>query len=483
PGASRGETLKIVVELASGAVAPAARALLLVRDLAGQGRLLDCVPDEHQLLQGGAVHRLEMRLKTSKPAGTVKERLLAMSDVFRVSCMIERPQPVRREEREQTVRVRTGLLDEFINLAGELITNRYMLQAAFAENRPQDLKLGLDHLSRLITDLHHHVLQVRMMPVSSVTGRLSRQVRDLERRTGKSVGLRIEGEEVELDRAILEALADPLMHMVRNAIDHGIETAGEVVVSASREKDLVLIEVRDDGRGLDPEAIRRKAVERGLLSAAQAQTIAERELFQLICVPGFSTAAEITETSGRGVGMDVVKSAVEQFGGTLQIGSTAGAGTRIQIHLPLSVAIIRVLLVGCEGKTVGIPLTRVLRTLEVTREDIRSSGRQKMIRLGNELVPLLSMRKILQLSHQPMSGAIQVVISEVRGRKVGLVVDQLIGQREAFVKSLAFPLDRLAGIGGATTLGDGSIVFIIDPQSLLENPAADRKVQPTGGHA
>ncbi len=482
PEAASEETLRIVVELAYGAVAPAARALLMVRDLAGQGRLLNSVPDEQELLQGGAVQRLELRLKTSRPAATVKERLLAMPDVARVSCVVERPQPVRRDARERTVRVRTGLLDQFINLAGELISNRYMLQAAFAENRVQDLKLGLDQLTRLITDLHHQVLQVRMMPVASITGRLPRQVRDLERKTGKSVSLHIEGEEVEMDRAILEALADPLMHMVRNAIDHGIEAAGELVVSASREKDLVLIEVRDNGLGLDPEAIRRKAVERGLLSPAQARSTADRDLFQLICVPGFSTAAEVTETSGRGVGMDVVKSVVEQLGGTLQIISAAGAGTRIQLYLPLSVAIIQVLLVECEGKTVAIPLTRVLRTLEVTREEIRSSGRQKVVRLGDELVPLLSVRKILQLPHRPMSGSIPAVISEVRGRKVGLVVDRLVGQREVFVKSLSFPLDRLAGISGATTLGDGSIVFIIDPQTLLEEQAAGSKLRSAGGN-
>ncbi|WP_432821594.1 chemotaxis protein CheA [Trichloromonas sp.] len=483
PEVSGEETLRIVVELVSGAVAPAARSLLMIRDLAGQGRLLSCVPDEQALLQGGAVQRLELRLVTSRAATAVKERLLAMPDVARVSCVVERPQPVRRDDRERTVRVRTGLLDQFINLAGELITNRYMLQAAFAENRPQDMKLGLDQLTRLITDLHHHVLQVRMMPVSSITGRLPRQVRDLERKTGKSVSLRVEGEEVELDRAILEALADPLMHMVRNAIDHGIETEGELVVSASREKDLVLIEVRDNGRGLDPEAIRRKAVERGLLSVPQARSMADRDLFQLVCVPGFSTAAEVTETSGRGVGMDVVKSVVEQLGGTLQILSAKGAGTRIQLYLPLSVAIIKVLLVECEGKTVAIPLTRVLQTLELTREDIRTSGRQKVIRLGDELVPLLSVRKILQLPHRPMSGAIPAVISEVRGRKVGLVVDRLVGQREAFVKSLAFPLDRLAGISGATTLGDGSIVFIIDPQSLLDEQAAGNRLRSAGGNS
>jgi two-component system chemotaxis sensor kinase CheA len=358
-----------------------------------------------------------------------------------------------------------------------------MLQSASREEQWPMIREGLDQLNRLISDLHHHVLQVRMMQLKSITGHLPRLVRDLCRKSGKDIQLRMEGEEVELDRAILEELADPLVHMVRNAVDHGIETTGEVTVTARREKDLVLLQVADNGRGMDAGIIRKKAVERGLLSPAQAKALRERDLLQLVCHPGFSTAEKVTETSGRGVGMDVVKSAAESLGGTLEISSEPGRGTRVLLKLPLSVAIIQVLLVECSGHTLAIPITRVLRTLVISREEIRSSGRQMVLRQGEDVIPLLSLRKILRLPARPSAGSIPVVITEIHGRKAGLVVDRLSGQREVFVKSLAFPLDRLSGISGATVLGDGSVVFIIDPQSLLEELAGSPGARPPGEHS
>jgi two-component system chemotaxis sensor kinase CheA len=289
------------------------------------------------------------------------------------------------------------------------------------------------------------------------------------------------GVEVELDRAILEELADPLVHLVRNAVDHGIEARGAVSVRAWREKDLVLLEVADDGRGMDPVAIRRKALEKGMVSPAQARAMLDRDILQLVCRPGFSTAAEITETSGRGVGMDVVKKAVENLGGGLDIQSEPGRGTRFLLKLPLSVAIIQILLVECAGHTVGIPITKVLRTLDVAREDVRSSGRQMVIPFEEETVPLLSLRKMLQLPARPSAGgSLPLVVVEGRRRKAGLVVDRLVGQREVFVKSLAFPLDRLPGVHGATVLGDGSVIFIIDPQSLLEQRPGAPAARPRG---
>ncbi|MEJ2199869.1 MAG: chemotaxis protein CheW [Desulfuromonadaceae bacterium] len=376
--------------------------------------------------------------------------------------------------------MRTGLLDQLINQVGELFTTRHMLQTVCSEAQDPRLGEGLTQLSRQIADLHRHVLQVRLMPFSTLTGRLPRQLRELERTTGKTIALRIEGGNVELDRAILEALADPLMHLVRNAVDHGIEDNGEIRVSAVREKDLVRIEVRDNGRGFDPEAIRRMAVEKGLLSAEQAQELVDQRLYELVCQPGFSTATTLTETSGRGVGMDVVKAMVEQFGGTLQIDSTFGQGTSIQLDLPLSVAIIQVLLVACAGETLALPLTRILRTLRVSPQELVSSGRSKGIQLEEEFIPLLSLRKVLQLPHAPLAGDLSVVVSELHGRPVGLVVDRLIGQREIFVKSLAFPFDRMGGISGATLLGDGRVIFIIDPLALLEE-IATYKPLPEGG--
>lgn len=480
-----GQTLQVRVELTADAAAPAARALLLLREMEYLGKLLESTPAVEELRQGGPFRRLEAWLSTEQTAGQVQEILAAMADVKRVSVAGGRQREGSRPPREgagRTVRVRTELLDRFIDLTGELITNRYMLQTAFQEERWRDAGDSLNQLRRLITDLHHHVLQVRMMPLESITGRLPRQVRELCRKRGKDVELRISGEDVELDRTILEELSDPVVHMVRNAVDHGIEKSGAVSVRAWREKDLVLLEVADDGRGMDPQAILRKALANGLVSPEQAKAMADRDILQLVCRPGFSTTAEITETSGRGVGMDVVKTAVENLGGILEIQSEPGRGTRFLLKLPLSVAIIQILLVECAGHTIGIPITRVLRTLEISRSEVRSSGRQLSIPFDEEIVPLLSLRKILQLPVYPSRSNLPVVITEGRRRKVGLVVDRLVGQREVFVKTLASPLDRLPGLSGATVLGDGSVIFILDPQSLLEQRPGAPVARPRGGN-
>ncbi len=464
---------QVSLELSAQTPMPAARLLLIYNRLAALGQVAASTPDEDALREGNARFHLKVQLKTEKSDADLGELLAAFPEVAwfkvgRAEASGSRA-PSRREERSRTVRVRTELLDQFINLAGEMITNRYRLQGAHRSRDWQDLGGGIDGMARLVTDLHHHVLKVRMMPLESITGNLPRVVRDLARKSGKEVAFAIEGEEIELDRAILEDLADPLVHMVRNAVDHGIETRGRVRVKASREKDMAVLEVSDDGRGIDPEAIRAKAVARGLLTLPQAKALREREVLQLVCRPGFSTAEAVTEISGRGVGMDVVRSAVENLGGNLEIFSRPGAGTCVQLRLPLSVAIIQMLVVECDGRRIGIPLTRVQRLLHLTRDQIQSTGKKLVIRLDEEVVPLLSLRKILGLSVNPLKGSIPVVVSEVHGRRVGLVVDALCGQREAFVKALDFPLSQIPGVTGATILGDGRILFIIDPQLLLDD--------------
>lgn len=474
--------LRLTIELAVGVAAPAARALLIFKDLDRLGRRLDCEPSEAQIRQGESAHRLKLRLQTARPPLEIERNLAGITDVARVEVSPEERRevsPAGRGESGRTVRVRTDLLDRFVNLTGELITSRYMLQAAAQQASWGDLRSQLEQHNRLIADLHHHVLQVRMMPLESITGRLPRLVRDLARRAAKEIELQIVGEGVELDRAILEELADPLVHLVRNAVDHGIEKRGTITVRAWREKDLAMVEVLDNGRGMDPQVIRRKALERGLVSEVQARSLRDRDVLMLVCTPGFSTAAAITETSGRGVGMDVVKSAVEHLGGVLEIDSSPGRGSRMLLKLPLSVAIIKILLIECAGRTLGMPVTRVLRTLEVDRSEIQSSGRQLVLRLGQEAVPLLSLSKILGLPAAPFPGSVPIVVSEVRGRRVGLAVDRLVGQREVFVKALNYPLDRYAGATGATVLGDGRVVFIIDPQHLLEERRGSR-LRPAG---
>ncbi len=377
----------------------------------------------------------------------------------------------RRDDALRTVRVQTPVLDHFIDLAGELITSRYMLQSAAEARDWEGLQRVIEQQGRLIGDLHHQVRQVRLMPLESLTGRLPRLVRDLARRSGKEIRLQIEGGDLELDRAILEALVDPLVHLVRNAIDHGIAERGTVSVRAWRQKDHSVVEIADNGRGIDTDLVLQKALAKNLISPSLAASLSEREILQLICAPGLSTASDLTVTSGRGVGMDVVKSAVEGMGGRLEIASRKGKGTRFRMHVPLSAAIIHLLLVDCGPHRLGIPVTRVQRILEVPTQQRLRRGKMSCFVLAGEEIPLLSLGKILGIGdvRAAETGSLPVVLTEMRGRRVGLVVDRTAGGRQAFVKGLSFPLDQLQGVSGTTILGDGRIVFIIDPQSLLDD--------------
>lgn len=466
------EDLLIRLRLEDTVNAPGPRILVLLKRLAEFGSIRESTPSEEQILQGEISRHLQIRLDTKMPQEQIFQQLQGYSELAEITFPSAPVEEKRRNKRtsssSSTVRVDTDLLDRFINLTGELITNRYMLQSAASDKNWQELNEGLSQLARLEKNLHHQVLQMRMMPLESVTGRLPRAVRDLCRSSGKEVRFEVEGASIELDRAILEELTDPLTHMLRNAIDHGIEDRGKVQIKAWRERDQVLIQVTDDGRGIDPKKVRQQALQRNLISPTQAESMRDYDLFQLICQPGFSTADTVSDTSGRGVGMDVVKTAVERLGGVLLFDSSPGQGTRITMKLPLSVAIIRVLMIECGGSLLGLPITRVLQTVEVAPQEVQTSGKQLVIPLQGELLPLLSLRKILRQPKAAVSNLLSLVITEVFGRKVGLVVDRLSGQQEVFVQSLPSPFDRLRGNNGGAILGDGRILFLLDLQSMLE---------------
>ena len=465
------DVFQVMVDLAEDTPAPAARGILILRELEKSGELMSSKPEMAALRGGAPCQQIHAWLRTSLAKMHIEESLLRISGVAKVRFIDDRRKEESggRDEGARTVRVRTNLLDNFVNLTGELITNRFMLNTATSARDWNELTQTLSQTSRLIDDLHHQVLQARLMPLENITGRLPRIIRDLSRKNDKKVTLRLTGAGVGIDRAILEELTDPLVHLVRNAVDHGIEKEGVVTLSAHREKDLVLIEVADDGRGMDPDQLRQKAVERGLMTAFQAAGLSDRDALMLVCSPGFSTAETITETSGRGVGMDVVKEAVSNLGGTLEIISAPGEGTRFQMRLPLSIAIIKILLVNCAGRPLAIPITRVQRTLDLPTSEIQLSGKKRVFRLGDEVISLYSLTEALGLPAVASGETTWVVLTEVHGRRVGLQVDHFLGQREAFVKSLGFPLNLLTGLSGATVEGNGQIVFIIDPQSLLED--------------
>jgi two-component system chemotaxis sensor kinase CheA len=465
------EVFQVLVDLAEDTPAASARGILILRELEKSGELISSKPDMEALRNGAPCQQVQAWIRTSLVKAHIEEALLQVSGVAKMRFIDDRRKDDRRgrDEGGRTIRVRTDLLDQFVNLTGELITQRYMLNSATSGRDWNELTQTLSQTGRLIDDLHHHVLQARLMPLENITGRLPRIVRDLSRKTGKKVTLRLNGADVGIDRVVLEELTDPLVHLVRNAVDHGIEDEGVVTVSARREKDLVLIEVADDGKGMNPDQLRQKAVDRNLMTPPQAASLNDRDALMLVCQPGFSTAQEVTETSGRGVGMDVVKEAVSSLGGTLEILSTPGSGSRFQMRLPLSIAIIKILLVNCGGHSLAIPITRVQRTLDLQTSEIQSSGQKRVFRLDEEVIPLCLLSEALGLPEVTTGETTWVVLTEVQGRRVGLQVDHFLGQREAFVKNLGFPLNLLTGLSGATVEGDGQIVFIADPQSLLED--------------
>ncbi len=460
----------IQLQLKETVAAPGPRFLVLLKRMKDAGTILESTPSEQEILQGDASNRMLIRLVTTLSQEHIHQILLNYSELQEISFPeeVEEAKPRKKASSNNTVRVSTELLDHFINLTGELITTRYLLQSAARKRDWQELDEGVGQMTRLVKNLHHQVLQVRMVSLESLVGRLSRTVRDLSRSSGKEVLFKTEGTAIELDRAIVEALIDPLTHMVRNAVDHGIEQAGTVSIKAWRERDQVLLQVADDGRGIDPVKIRQRALEKGLLTHAQAKTVRDYDLYQLVCQPGFSTAEQVTGTSGRGVGMDVVKTVVERVGGILLIDSAPGEGTCMTLKLPLSLAIIRVLIIESADSQMAMPITRVVQTVEVSPDEVQSSGKQLMIQHQDELLPMLSLRKILNSPKGPHLDPIPLVITEVMGRRVGLVVDRLVGQREVFVQRLPNPFDQIRGCNGGTIMGDGRIIFLLDLQSLLE---------------
>ncbi len=385
------------------------------------------------------------------------------------------PEPAR------TVRVRTELLDDFLEMAGELLLATARLRdigRRFPQHERPALDEGVDRLHALVKDLHGKVMGARMTPVAVITDQLPRAARDLARKRGKDVEVSITGAEIELDRAILDAVAEPLLHVLRNAIDHGIETpearvaAGKpprgllrIVVRRTRER--VVLEIEDDGRGMDPDKLRSAAVARGRLTREAAARLSTREALLLACLPGVSTAADVDDVSGRGVGMDAVKRSVEVLGGALELDSQPGRGTRVMLRLPLTVAVVQLLLVRAGGEVLGLPITKVIGAVELPDASLQHSPSADLLTYGQQLVPAHDLARLLELPTVPAPGSRPWVVMESEAGTVALGVEALLGQEEAVLKALSRPLDRVSGLAGVTILGNGRPVFILDVPRLL----------------
>ncbi|WQS00248.1 chemotaxis histidine kinase/response regulator CheAY2 [Helicobacter pylori] len=389
---------------------------------------------------------------------------------------------------EQTVRVDVRRLDHLMNLIGELVLGKNRLIRIYGdveerydgEKFLEELNQVVSSISAVTTDLQLAVMKTRMQPVGKVFNKFPRMVRDLSRELGKSIELIIEGEETELDKSIVEEIGDPLIHIIRNSCDHGIEPleerrrlnkpeTGKVQLSAYNEGNHIVIKISDDGKGLDPMMLKEKAIEKGVISERDADGMSDREAFNLIFKPGFSTAKVVSNVSGRGVGMDVVKTNIEKLNGIIEIDSEVGVGTTQKLKIPLTLAIIQALLVGVQEEYYAIPLSSVLETVRISQDEIYTVDGKSVLRLRDEVLSLVRLSDIFKVDAILESNSdVYVVIIGLADQKIGVIVDYLIGQEEVVIKSLGYYLKNTRGIAGATVRGDGKITLIVDVGAMMD---------------
>ena len=487
--------LLVDVIIREGTATPHVRAFVVHKRISEKLEVLEMQPALAELRRGVFPDQiLKLRVRGTLDGTAVRALVTSLPDV--ADCLVALPQAqppgsaqVTGSQRAvpdpaRTVRVRTELLDELIDSVGEILLARTRLRAHAAERDDPDLSQLADEFARLAQGLHERVMGARMMPVSVVTDRLPRVVRDLSRRRGRDVTLVVEGTEIELDRAILDELHDPVLHLVRNAVDHGHEghEAREAVgkprtmnlrVVASRDRDHVVLQLADDGRGMDPAALRGMAVERGLLTAEQAAELSDQGALEIICMPGFSTAEEVDDTSGRGVGMDAVRATVQHLGGQLLMESTVGKGSTFTLRMPLTVAIIRVLLVrgGDPHSVYALPLHRVDHAVDFEQDHVVRGRTDALYPVGDMLAPLHDLGALLGHRERVLlDGPGTVVVVDDVYRPLAVKVDAIVGQQEVVVKPLGEPLSNVPFLSGAALLADGSPTYILDVAKLTSAP-------------
>ncbi|WP_233704519.1 chemotaxis protein CheW, partial [Helicobacter felis] len=389
---------------------------------------------------------------------------------------------------EQTVRVDVRRLDHLMNLIGELVLGKNRLIRIYGdveerydgEKFLEELNQVVSSISAVTTDLQLAVMKTRMQPIGKVFNKFPRMVRDLSRELGKSIDLVIDGEETELDKSIVEEIGDPLIHIIRNSCDHGIEKpedrkmlgkpeTGRVELSAYNEGNHIVIKITDDGAGLDPEKLKEKAIEKGVITERDAATMTDKEALNIIFKPGFSTAKTLSNVSGRGVGMDVVKTNIEKLNGIIELESEVGVKTTQKLKIPLTLAIIQALLVGVQEEYYAIPLSSVLETVRISQDEIYSVDGKSVLRLRDEVLSLVRLADIFKVDAiLEASKEVYVVIIGLADQKIGVIVDYLIGQEEVVIKSLGYYLKSTKGIAGATVRGDGKITLIVDVGTMME---------------
>ena len=459
--------------------------------------LIDELPEEssrlgEMLVAGGALTRRELEQALRAQAQDAPERRLGeiLTDAGAVHGQVveaaldkQKRGEERRAAESRSVKVPADKLDRLIDLVGELVIAGAGTQLLANRSHLGDLAESASQVNRLVEEVRDAALRLRMVQIGEVFNRFPRVVRDVSRELGKDIELKISGAETELDKSMVERLGDPLMHLMRNAMDHGLETAeqrlacgkparGTVSLAARHESGSIVIEVRDDGRGLDRERILRKAIEKGLVQ--ESQSLEDGKVYQLILQPGFSTAEKVTNLSGRGVGMDVVKSSIEALRGSIEIQSQAGEGTCMRLTLPLTLAIIDGFLVGVGCARFVLPLEMVVECIELPAGD--GAGDRDYLNLRGQVLPFLRLRELFEVPH-PAPRRQNVVVVQYGGRQAGLAVDSLMGECQTVIKPLGVLFEKLRGISGSTVLASGEVGLILDVPQLIQLATAREGVQ------
>jgi two-component system chemotaxis sensor kinase CheA len=428
------------------------------------------------------------------PLGEILVQSGVITEKTLETALQKQAKPSKGGEDDQTIRVETSRLDSVMNLVGELVLGRNRLMKLGGgleqsyENEPlvRGLTETLAQLNLVTTDLQLAVMKTRMLPIRKVLAKFPRMVRDLSQKLGKQVRLELHGEETELDKSVADEVGDPLVHIVRNAIDHGIELPAErqasgkaleglVRIAASQEGNSIVIRIQDDGKGLQVDRIKAKALSRGIVSEAELASMDPRDVLNMVFLPGFSTAEKVTDVSGRGVGMDVVRTNIRRINGSVEIDSQAGKGSVITIKLPLTIAIIQALLVEVEQATFAIPLGSVIEAVKITKDDVKTINGREVLTLRERVLPLLRLSEEFEIPRDTTCDKFYVVVVGMGERHVGVIVDRLRSQEEVVIKSMGDYLSEIKGVAGATITGEGKVVLILDIPELVQSLRGGRQ--------
>jgi len=465
--------------IAPAAVPPTLGEILVNEGLASKDQVLD------------ALNAQQHQPDPKTPLGEILLQAKAITERALDQALQKQEKQPKPAEEDATIRVETKRLDSVMNLVGELVLGRNRLikiGTQLEQNHESDpqvraLSETLAQLNLVTTDLQLAVMKTRMLPIKKVFAKLPRMVRDLSQKLGKQVRLEMRGEETELDKSVADEIGDPLVHLVRNAIDHGIETPmerqakgkpgeGQLTIAASQEGNSIVIRINDDGRGIPVEKIKAKALAKGLIGEAELAAMEHREVLNLIFLPGFSTAEQVTDVSGRGVGMDVVRTNIRKINGSVDLESEPSKGSQIIIKLPLTIAIIQALMVEVERSIFAIPLSTVIEAVRISRSDIKTINGREVLHLRDRVLPLIRLAQEFEIPTDAERDRFYVVVAALGDRRVGVVVDELRSQEEVVIKSIWDYLETVKGVSGATITGEGKVVLILDTAELVQNAQA-----------